>query len=561
MSDIDIRALEANFELWQRDRGSGLEPHEAFEFYSIEQILKDSELSDEEVRYGMFGGGDDGGIDGFYFFIDRNLVTDESEIPDNAQTADLYIIQSKNSRSFTETAILKIQGFVKDLLSYEKDPSSFTYLKPDVQEAIKRFRDSYDKILGQHHELFVKFFYVTKSGDDPNPKVLDRIESLKETVAEKLSAANISFDLLGAKQLLQTSRSALNKILPLKVTQYSTTEDGSLVCFVSLSDYAGFLTSEDGSLRRFLFEPNVRAYQGKNNQVNSNIRRTLESKDDIEFWWLNNGVTILATDAPISGNTVRIKQPEIVNGLQTSQEIFSYFRDRKVLEKDDRKLLVRVIVQTDEATRNKIIKATNFQTVIQPISLRAGEQIHFDIEDRLKLYNLFYDRRKGYYKGERKPISQIVSIVDVIRAVVAIYLQQPDVSRGRPQGFVKEEENYRKVFNEAYSIDLYTVCVHLDRQVAGFLLTKKDYEQYVLSDMRYYIDLVVCCMLVKKTEPSKEEIASLLQDVLCPISEEILSEAFNLVREAYEAQGKGHAGSKNPVMRDDVLRRIKEIFI
>jgi hypothetical protein len=42
-----------------------------------------------------------------------------------------------------------------------------------------------------------------------------------------------------------------------------------------------------------MLEPNVRDYQGANNPVNREIRQTLQSPDNKEFWWLNNGITYL----------------------------------------------------------------------------------------------------------------------------------------------------------------------------------------------------------------------------------------------------------------------------
>jgi hypothetical protein len=58
MSAIDIKALEANFTKWREDRAPTLAESKAFEVYSIEQILKDADLSDDEMRAGHFGGGE-----------------------------------------------------------------------------------------------------------------------------------------------------------------------------------------------------------------------------------------------------------------------------------------------------------------------------------------------------------------------------------------------------------------------------------------------------------------------------------------------------------------------
>ena len=63
------------------------------------------------------------------------------------------------------------------------------------------------------------------------------------------------------------------------------------------------------------------------NRVNEDIRDTLSNTDSPDFWWLNNGVTILATDARIIGKIIQIQDIQIVNGLQTSESIFRHFEN------------------------------------------------------------------------------------------------------------------------------------------------------------------------------------------------------------------------------------------
>jgi hypothetical protein len=101
----------------------------------------------------------------------------------------------------------------------------------------------------------------------------------------------------------------------------------------------------------------------------------------------------LASDCSIAGDKLNVIAAEVFSGLQTSQEIYSYFNENPD-KPDERSVLVRVLVPEDEKTRNKVTKATNFQTAVEPLSLIATDQIHFDVEERLKLYDLFYDRRK-----------------------------------------------------------------------------------------------------------------------------------------------------------------------
>ena len=134
-------------------------------------------------------------------------------------------------------------------------------------------------------------------------------------------------------------------------------------------------------MRHYLLEPNVRDYQGVQNPVNKAIRETLHSQTSQEFWWLNNGITIVTDKCSVGADGITIVGTEIVNGLQTCHEIFNYFQAGGA--PDEHSVLVRVIEAPEEQSRNDITKATNNQTPVSALSLRATEPLHFEIEDRL----------------------------------------------------------------------------------------------------------------------------------------------------------------------------------
>jgi hypothetical protein len=533
MSDLDIRALETNFENWRRDRAPNLSQDKAFERYAAEQILKDAELSDEEIESGILGGGDDGGIDGVYFFVNRTLIQDETPMPEPAMSAELYLIQAKYEKGFGETAVEKMRDFTRDLLDYSKTVDQFTYLNSSARDAMTRFRAKYDAILGSQHTLTIRFYYVTKSDSSPNTKVATRVQNLKDFVKAQLSAAIVAFNYWGCVQLLDAARDTPQITLKIGYTEYFNTSDKSVVCLVRLKDFAEFLKDPVGALRRSLLEPNVRDYQGKVNPVNRDIRATLKTPNDSsEFWWLNNGVTILATDCHISGDKVVIEHPEIVNGLQTSQEVFSYFAEHPEQE-DTRNLLIRVIVPPEEQTRIRIIKATNFQTSVENLSLRASDRLHFDIEERLRLHDLYYDRRKGQYKQQRKPISKIVSIKELARPVIAIVLRRPDDARARPQTLTNKEDTYTQIFNDTFNRDVYVTCILLDRQVSEYLSKQDALDKDERGDIKYYVDMAVACRLAETAKPTPDNIAALAKQCASPIAEEIMNAACQEVITIY----------------------------
>jgi hypothetical protein len=54
-----------------------------------------------------------------------------------------------------------------------------------------------------------------------------------------------------------------------------------------------FLTEDSGKIRDDLFESNIRHFQGSVD-VNKKIKTAVETVNDRDFWWLNNGITIIA---------------------------------------------------------------------------------------------------------------------------------------------------------------------------------------------------------------------------------------------------------------------------
>jgi hypothetical protein len=299
-------------------------------------------------------------------------------------------------------------------------------------------------------------------------------------------------------------------------------------------------------------EPNVRDYQGKRNPVNTDIRTTLETSSDKEFWWFNNGITVLADDCSIAGDKLTVTNPEVVNGLQSSQEIFSYFSGKPDAT-DARHVLVRVIVLADEPTRNRVIKATNFQTTVDPLSLRSTEQVHFDIEERLKLYDLFYDRKKGKYRNLRKSISKIISIRSLAQSLIAIVLQRPNDARGGPQKLLNQDDQYKRVFSDSVDRDLYVVCALIDKQVEAFLETQK-LSKEERRDIRYYVDMAVCCELLKNAKPAPKDIAGLLTVAVSGLKDADLIATVASVLKRYNSLGSSDKIAKGP----DLVKRLLE---
>lgn len=171
-------------------------------------------------------------------------------------------------------------------------------------------------------------------------------------------------------------------------------------CFIvlcNLKDYYDFITDDAMKLKKYLFDSNVRDYMGLNS-VNEDILESLKH-NDADFWWLNNGITVLARHTVSIGNALRIQDVQIVNGLQTSQTIYDYYSKNTVTD-ENRSVMIKIISQDDAEIRDRIIRSTNNQTAIESKSLFATDKLQRDIEDIMKSNGLYYERRVNFYKNQ-----------------------------------------------------------------------------------------------------------------------------------------------------------------
>ena len=192
----------------------------------------------------------------------------------------------------------------------------------------------------------------------------------------------MQFTFAGAHQLYQLAgrQKLVTAVLPVTGTPLFG-PNNSYVILTSLTDYSGFIATRARRLNLHSLTQTF-AITREPVDVNKDIASSLsEPRPGIDFWWLNNGVTILASKAAFNNRAMTLQNPLIVNGLQTSYEVNRWARSGGT--DTNRMLMVRIIETTDEDVINSVIKATNYQTKVKPHSLRATEQIHRQIEIQL----------------------------------------------------------------------------------------------------------------------------------------------------------------------------------
>lgn len=524
---------------------------EYFELFTAEQILKDRDLSYEEIEDGIVDGGGDGGIDGVYVFINDSLCREVVETDDYKREVPIELVFIQAKTTFSETAMDKFISSANDLLNLEPDEEVLSRVyNVDLLEKISIFRQCYVQLTSKFPKLAIRYYYAANA-TEVHQNVERKTAQLNEVVQAAFSPVDFNFEFITASDLLRLARLTPTTVHQLKFVEspISTSQD-AYICLVNLGDFNTFIT-ENENLNELIFEGNVRDYQG-NTEVNKKIANTLASSQREDFWWLNNGISILCTNASVSGKTLTIENPEIVNGLQTSREIFSALSNRRE-PTDDRSLLVRVIVTQDEESRDRIIQATNSQTQIPSSSLRATDKIHRDIEEYLGARGLFYDRRKNYYKNHGKPVRKIIGIPALAQAMLACALGEPANARARPSSLIKKNEDYERIFNESYPLDAFYKAAEINRSVEEALRSESsNIPRSHWNNIRFYSSMLASMRLMGTQNPTARKLAEI---DLGAVTQEVLQACIKQVWDEYESLGATDQVAKGADLKDKILEK------
>ncbi len=531
-----------------------------FEFYSALQVLKEYELSYDEISSGICGKSHDGGADSIYLFVNGDLIREDDETSMKYKKnvdIELVLIQSKYENSFSEEPLLKISRLCRSLFDLDFDRQDYEGRYNDhVLSVFELFKNTYVGLITKKPKLKVSIYYVSK-GVDVHPNVRSQAEDLTADIKEKLPGAESEVFFLGAESLVKMTQERPNDVFRLNISESPLSTSGQVfIALSNLAEYYKFITDDHGKLIRHIFESNVRDYQGKTN-VNNEIQNTLENPGEEEFWWLNNGVTILASEvAAPGGKELVVHNPEIVNGLQTSSEIHRFYKNNQDrIETEKRDVLIRVIVPESEETRDRIIRATNSQTPIPKSSLRATDQVHRQIEEYLKPRGLYYDRRKNFYKNEGKKPKEIISVPFMSQCLISTLMQKPDSARARPSTLLEDDESYEKLFHKNNDLSAYYAVSLFGRRIEDSLKVARKYTAAEITDIKFYGLYVASCLMTNSLYPGSKKLAELNSNSL---TEEIINYAIETTYDIYRDLGGTDKIAKGPKLREALMSKLRE---
>ncbi len=444
---------------------------EAFEYFAFEQILKDYDLSRDEINAGNVDGRNDGGIDGFFIFVNGHLLSELQSFnwPKTGSVLEVWLITCKHHDTFRQAPLDNLTASVSELLDFSIQSNQ---LKGEYSDQVIRFRENlkyaYRKVSPRLSTFSIKYCYASRGNtSELGESIISRSEQIKQITKDSFASCSSEFIFNGSSELVDLHRKTPNFSLELPFVE-NLSRGERYVMLINLQDYYNFI-SDHGKLRRYLFDSNVRDFMGLN-RVNEDIKETLIEAESPDFWWLNNGVTILATGASVVGKIIQIEDIQIVNGLQTSESIYRHFSDGGNDPKQ-RSLLVKVIVTKEDSVRDNIIRSTNNQTSVELASLHATDKIQRDIEDILKQYDLFYERRTNFYKNQGISTDLIFTPLYLASGFVNLILKVPEQAIRLKSRFMRSEELYELVFSLSNDLTVWPKIAFILKITDNFLET------------------------------------------------------------------------------------------
>lgn len=493
-----------------------------FEYFAAEQLLKDENLDEDEINSGLVGDSYDNGIDGFYIFLDGELVREIGQLEGTYKEMRVYFHQYKNSYKIQEDVVLKFNNAFRDILNFDNEV--LKGWNDEIKDKIILLRDVILKTAT--YAIKIKFIinHISKANSSDikdNESYWGKVRNMKETIKESgISRLEVEYNFIGGEELKELSYKKPEYSIELTLKDSPLTmEFGNnigYIALVSLSNYYNFIT-DDGKIRKYVFDNNVRDYQNKT-VVNKEIEGTIKDDLSTDFWWLNNGITIIAgRDSSQIGKKLSLKNVQIVNGLQTSYSIFNSFQELEIDKNSDtRSLFVKIIISDEKDTIDKIIRATNSQNSIPSGVLRSTDNIQRDIEQYFLSKGYYYDRRKNYYKNLGKPREKIISINLLSQCIVSLILPEKNPSRARsnPTILIKKDEDYKKVFYTIKNFQTYLNAVMIFKSVEKemkAIMSDEEFKNDALLEsitkiFKFHVSRILISELTKKGNPQENEL-------------------------------------------------------
>ena len=421
---------------------------------SISEFMKDSTTAVEKGRD----------------YLLWHLINVEGVLEDSAENAiidgaydegiDAYLLDSeeKKIRIFQSKF-----GSSHSIGEIDQFPQDVIRLKEREQSKLKRDELQYLWKILNDRKMKIELVYVTD-------QVVDDYQNDKVRVMGRQQVYTTLWD--------RVKKPAKGQNTSLRIIKQPLEHKNCKVCVVSAFDLAELVEKNE----HYIFESNIRKYQGAKGSINKKISKTLE-EDPRNFFEWNNGITITVDDVSIKNNELFLKGAQIVNGAQTSKSILN---KKKKANNVDAEVLVTVIKTKDEEQQRKITKYRNSQNAVKGKDYVSLQDYFISIHRQLTRLNYCFEHQQGLwlnltpsekakFQGDetlnkylpvRKDRCRIKDD-SAIASFVSYFEQKPHEVYGGISKYLPNGSKYETVFNDELECDFrYFLFPHLIREFA-----------------------------------------------------------------------------------------------
>ncbi len=201
-----------------------------------------------------------------------------------------------------------------------------------------------------------------------------------------------------------------------------------------------------------LLERNIRRYLGlQGNRVNEGIRNTLYSNNPADFYFFNNGLTLVCSDFSYnnlqsSDYQIKVENLQIVNGGQTCMTIFKTLEEMQAKGErlpTEASVMVRIykLPKDNEDIMLQITQATNSQNPVDLKDLRSND----DKQRRLEasIHDLGFTYRRKRMDSTTKPTD--ITSGAAAEAILAVWRCAPH------QAKFLTREHFGKLYDKIFT--------------------------------------------------------------------------------------------------------------
>lgn len=396
----------------------------------------------------------------------NDLGVDAIEILERDERAEVFIFQSKHrtslkstDRTINDSEVLKIASFLHAV--FDKEPRLLQTGNLQLTEAVSRIWNLHEHGVVCRYQVV---FCTNGQGLSASAETIleSSLKTLYSVHHEVYGPAEIMRDIGAAGR---ESEVGYLQVIGKEAFERTDGDIRGVIASVDAGSFVDLIGTADGkSIKRHLFDENLRIFLGANGGYNGNIIETATSHDSHLFWYLNNGITITckqyAFNKGHSNPKIRIEDFQIVNGAQTSHSLLeAYKRAPEAFE--NVVLMVRIYATDREDITERVAVATNSQARIQSRDLRANHPALKKLELGLHDQGYFFERKRNMH-ADRDPKKRIDAL-KLGQILLSFQLMEPD--RAKADSDTIFGERFHQIFNENYRVDDLCRLVELYRSI------------------------------------------------------------------------------------------------